>query len=192
MDKAGPNGDLGVVRFGADVGLEKYVSIDRGEQRFGVPSIDEQRMGVDLESVVEVCHGQTSGSSTSTNKLKLVSDKFKHSNLEKSLTDAEKEWMKPVITVRKILQDEHVECSMKGSLHRVKMIQFAEAKIKGTCLTKETIGEIGVVHHSITLFRESLVRKAEVIGEWRLRDSEDSSSLVLFDPSKTPFKIMNI
>ena len=83
MDKAGPNEDLGVVRLGADAGLEKYVSIDRGEQRFGVPSIDEQRMGVDLESVVEVCHGQTSGSSTSTNKLKLVSDKFKHANFGK-------------------------------------------------------------------------------------------------------------
>ena len=85
-----------------------------------------------------------------------------------------------------------VECSMKGSLHRVKMIQIAEAKIKGTILTKTTIGEMGVIHHSITLFRESLVRKTEVMGEWKLRDTEDSSSLVTFDSSKTPFKIMNI
>ena len=56
MDKARPNGDLGVVRFGADASLEKYVSIDEGEQRAGLPSFDEQGMGVDSESVVEICH----------------------------------------------------------------------------------------------------------------------------------------
>ncbi|XP_050242398.1 uncharacterized protein LOC126691394 [Quercus robur] len=100
--------------------------------------------------------------------------------------------MEPVITVRKILQDKLVECSMKGNLHRVKMIQLAEAKIKGTILTKMSIGEMGIVHHSITLFRESLVRKAEVMGAWRLRDTEDYSSLVHLDSTKTPFKIMNI
>ena len=48
------------------------------------------------------------------------------------------------------------------------------------------------MHHSITLFRESLVRKAEVMGAWILRDIEDSSSLVHFDSAKTPFKVMNI
>ena len=31
-----------------------------------------------------------------------------------------------------------------------------------------------------------------MMGEWKLRDTEDSSSLVTFDSSKTPFKIMNI
>lgn len=81
---------------------------------------------------------------------------------------------------------------MKGNLHKVKMIQFAEAKISGTILTKATLGELGIVHHSITLFRERLERKTEVIGARRLRDTEDSSSLVHFDSSKTPFKIMNI
>ena len=112
--------------------------------------------------------------------------------LEKSLIETKKEWMEPVITMKKILQDKLVECSMKGNLHRVKMIQLAEAKIKGTILTKTSIGEMGIVHHSITLFRESLVRKAEVMGAWRLRDTEDSSSLVHLDSTKTPFKIMNI
>ena len=63
MDKARPNGDLGVVRFGADASLEKYVSIDEGEQRAGLPSFDEQGMGIDFESVVEVCHEHTSDSS---------------------------------------------------------------------------------------------------------------------------------
>ena len=81
---------------------------------------------------------------------------------------------------------------MKGNLHRVKMIQFAGVEIKGTILTKATTGEIGMVHHSITLFRESLVRKAEVMGAWRLRDTKDSSSLVHFDSKKTLFNIMNI
>ena len=36
--------------------MEKYVSFDEGEQRVRVPSFDEQGMGADLESVVEVCH----------------------------------------------------------------------------------------------------------------------------------------
>ena len=62
MDKARPNRDLGVVRFGADASLEKYVSIDGGEQRGGLPSFDEQGMGIDFESVVEVCHEHTSDS----------------------------------------------------------------------------------------------------------------------------------
>nr|XP_023872395.1 uncharacterized protein LOC111985008 [Quercus suber] len=79
-----------------------------------------------------------------------------------------------------------------GSLHRVKMIQLAENMISGTILTKSTIKERGIIHHSITLFRERLVSKAEVMGAWKLRDIEDSSSLMLFDPSKTPSKMMNI
>lgn len=83
MDKARPNENLGVVRPGADAGMEKYVSFDEGEQRVGVPSFDEQDVGADLEFVVKACHGQTSGSSPSTNKLKLVNDKFKGANLRK-------------------------------------------------------------------------------------------------------------
>lgn len=112
--------------------------------------------------------------------------------LEKFLTKVEKEWVELVITVRKILQDKLVKCSMKGNLHRVKMIQFTEAKISGTILTKATLGELGIVHHLITLFHERLERKTEVIEAGRLRATEDSPSLVHFDSSKTPFKIMNI
>lgn len=92
VDKAGPNGDLGVIRLGADVGLEKYVSIDRGEQRVRLPSFDEQGMGANLESMVEVCHGKTSGSDPSANKLKLVCDKFKCANLRK-ISDGGREVM---------------------------------------------------------------------------------------------------
>ena len=100
--------------------------------------------------------------------------------------------METEISVRKILQDKPMECFMKGSLHRVKMIQFVETKIKGTILTKTSTGAMGIVHHSITLFRKSLVKKAEVMGEWILRDIEDSSSLVLLDSPKNPFITMNI
>ena len=83
MDKIGPNEDLGMVRLGANASLEKYVFFDGGEQRGGLPSLDEQIMGANPESVVEVCYEQTSGSSPSTNKLKLINDKFKCANLGK-------------------------------------------------------------------------------------------------------------
>nr|POE91255.1 hypothetical protein CFP56_34577 [Quercus suber] len=86
----------------------------------------------------------TSSSSSVTSSSVLIS--------EKSLTKVEKDCMEPVITVRKIFQDKPVECFLKGNLHRVKMIQFAGAEIKGTIVTKATIGEMGIVHHSITLF----------------------------------------
>nr|POE93837.1 hypothetical protein CFP56_16151 [Quercus suber] len=55
--KPGPNKDLGVVRLGADAGMEKFIFVDSGEQSAGLPSIDEHDLGVDLESVVEVCNG---------------------------------------------------------------------------------------------------------------------------------------
>ena len=77
VDQAGPNGDLGVVRLGADADMEKFISVDGGEQNAGLPSIDEHGLGVDPESVVEVCNGQPNCSATSTTKLNLVKDKFK-------------------------------------------------------------------------------------------------------------------
>ena len=111
---------------------------------------------------------------------------------EKLLTEAEKEWMRNLITVRKSPQDKPVECLLKGSVHRMKMIQLAEAKSSGTILTKSSVGERGIIQHSVTLFRERLVSKEEVMGAWRLRDIEDASSLVLCDSSKISFKMMNI
>ena len=65
-----------------------------------------------------------------------------------------------------------------------------KAKIGGTILTKTLIGAMGIVHHSINLFHGSLVKKAEVIGVWILRDTEDSSSLVSLDIN--PYLTMNI
>ena len=98
--------------------------------------------------------------------------------------------MDSVISVKKILQDKPMECFMKGSLHKMKMIQFVKAKIRGTILTKTSIGAMGIVHHSINLFHGSLVKKAEVMGVWTLRDTEDSSSLVPLDIN--PCLTMNI
>ena len=90
MDQAGPNGDLGVVRLGANAGMEKFIFVDGREQRARLPSIDEHGMGVDLELVVEVCNGQPSYSATSTNKLNLVRDKFKGAALGK-IADRDRE-----------------------------------------------------------------------------------------------------
>ena len=110
---------------------------------------------------------------------------------KKSLTEIEKEEMVMAISMRKILIDKPVECFMMGSLNRVKMIQSAEAKIQGTILTKMSVGERGIVHHSVTLFRERLVSKAKVMEAWKLRIIKDLSSSVLFDPTNFPFKMMN-
>ena len=109
---------------------------------------------------------------------------------ERSLTKTEKGWMDSMISVKKILQDKPVECYMKGSLHKMKMIQFVKAKIGGTILTKTSIEVMGIVHHSINLFHGSLVKKAKVMGVWILRDTEDSSSLVSLDIN--PCLTMNI
>lgn len=83
MDKKGSNKDLGVVRPGVDACVEEHVPLNRGEHEIGVPSVKECDMGNDLEAMVEICHEQTGGTSPSTNKLKLVSDKFKCANLKK-------------------------------------------------------------------------------------------------------------
>ena len=90
MDQAGPNGDLGVVRLGADAGMEKFISVDGREQRAALPSIDEHGLGVDPEPVVEVCNGQPSCSATSTTKLNLVRDKFRGAALGK-IVDRDRE-----------------------------------------------------------------------------------------------------
>ena len=81
---------------------------------------------------------------------------------------------------------------MKGNLHGVKMVQFAEIEISGTILIKVTQEMMGILNHSMTLFREKLVKKPEMMATWRLRDTEDSPTAVCFDSSLTPFKIMNI
>ena len=93
---------------------------------------------------------------------------------------------------RKILQNKPVECSIKGNLHRVKMIQFVKAEINGTILIRVTQEMMGILNHSVTLFCKKLVTKPEMMEAWRLRGTEDSSSMVCFDPSITPFKITNI
>ena len=79
-----------------------------------------------------------------------------------------------------------------GNLHRVKMIQFAEPEMNGTILIKATQEELGIIKHSVTLFRGIWESRKELLEVWRLRDTEDSSSLSGFDASSSTYKIMNI
>ena len=90
VDQAGPNGDLGVVRLGADASMEKFISVDGGKQSAGLPSIDEHGLGVDPESMVEVCNRQPNCSATSTTKLNLVRAKFRGAALGK-IVDRDRE-----------------------------------------------------------------------------------------------------
>ena len=59
-------------------------------------------------------------------------------NLEKNLSEVEAKWTEPVISIRKILNTNPVECLLMGTLHRVKHIQFAEPKISVMILAKAT------------------------------------------------------
>nr|POE71076.1 hypothetical protein CFP56_58432 [Quercus suber] len=83
VDQARPNENLGVVRLGADAGMEEYFSVDGEKQKAGVSAVVEHSMGVDTKSVVEVCDGQTSNAAPSTSKLNLVKGKFRGVTLGK-------------------------------------------------------------------------------------------------------------
>ena len=83
MDPTRPNRDLEVVRFGVNACLEEHVPTDGREQGNGLPSFDEQGMGVDSKSVVEICHGHFSIPCSTNIKLKLAGDKIKHATLKK-------------------------------------------------------------------------------------------------------------
>ena len=111
---------------------------------------------------------------------------------EKLLSKAEMAWTQPVISVRKILENKSMECLMMGNLHRVKMLQFAEPLIKETILTRASQDTLGIIKHSITLLRGSLESRMELMDAWKLRDTEDASSLSHFDSTTNPNRIMNI
>ena len=51
---------------------------------------------------------------------------------------------------------------------------------------------MGIIKHSATLFRGIWESRKELLELWRLRDTEDSSSLSKFGASSSSFKIMNI
>ena len=63
---------------------------------------------------------------------------FDMQSSKKSLSKAEAEWTKPMISIRKMLTTNSVECSLMGNLHGVNQIQFAEPVISGTILVKAT------------------------------------------------------
>ena len=72
------------------------------------------------------------------------------------------------------------------------MLQFAEPLIKETILTRASQDTLGIIKHSITLLRGSLELRMELMYAWKLRDTEDASSLSHFDSTTNPNRIMNI
>nr|POE84210.1 hypothetical protein CFP56_70873 [Quercus suber] len=145
------------------------------KDRSGLSSPEEQSLGDHAKSMLEISHRQASGACPPTVSSSSSETISEMRSSEKFLTEAEKEWVDLVITKRKILQNKPVECSVKGNLHRVKMIQFVKAETSGTILIRATQEMMGILNHSVTLFREKLVRKPEMIAAWRLRDTKDSS-----------------
>ena len=59
-------------------------------------------------------------------------------------------------------------------------------------LFRSTQAEMGIIKHSVTLFQGIWESRKELLELWRLRDTEDSSSLSKFGASSYSFKIMNI
>lgn len=171
--------------------METFISVNGGEQRVGLPSIDEHGLGVDPEPLVEVCNGHPSYSATSTTELNLVRDKFKGAALGK-IADRDRE-----------RGDGNGDFSEEDSHRQACGMLYDGESEQGEDDTKcrsqvtryhshqnVSRGE-GIVHHSFTLFRERLVSKAEVMEAWKLRIIEDLSSSVLLDPTNYPFKMMN-
>ena len=113
-------------------------------------------------------------------------------NSEKSLSEVEAKWTEPVISIRKILNTNPVECSLMGNLQRVKQIQFVEPEISGTILAKEMQEALGIIKHLVTLIQGIWKSRKEMLEVWRLRDIEDSSSLSFFDVNSTPYKMILI
>ena len=56
MDKERPHGDMGMVRDGLDVGLEKHVSTYRNEQELGLSPTEGRCMVTNSKPMVEVPH----------------------------------------------------------------------------------------------------------------------------------------
>ena len=78
---------------------------------------------------------------------------------EKSLAEAEAAWTWPDITERRVLQNRPIECLLLGNLHRVKLMQFAEPVTNLTMFIKVSQGTMGIINHSVTLFRGRLELK---------------------------------
>ena len=51
---------------------------------------------------------------------------------------------------------------------------------------------MGIIKHSVTLFRGIWESRKELLELWRSRDTEESSSLFEFGISSSSFKVMNI
>lgn len=110
---------------------------------------------------------------------------------ENLLSEAELEWTQSEITMRKTLQERPMECMMWGNLHQVKLLQFVEPKMKVTILIKVTQERMGIIKHSISLFKGEMTMKKELMEAWRWRDIEDKSSSSHFDSATNPYPIMN-
>ncbi|XP_050247925.1 uncharacterized protein LOC126695284 [Quercus robur] len=113
-------------------------------------------------------------------------------NSEKILLEAEAMLTEAVISETKKLINFPVECLLMGSLHRVKMIQFAEPRFSGTVVVKATQGDLGIIMHSVTLIKGIWESRKEMLEVWRLRNTDVSSSLAHEDVVSTPSKMMNI
>ena len=192
MDKVRSNKGVGLVRARSDGGVEELVPVNGKKQTAGLSTDERRSMDHDSKLEVEVLDRTASSSGASGDKLRAISHRIKHAKLGKISDKGGSGWTEPKITTRKILQTNQVECSLMGNLHRVKMIQFTKLKMNGMILIKATQEELGIIKHSVTLFRGIWASRKELLEVWRLKDTKDSSSLSDFDASSSSYKIMNI
>ena len=77
MDQARPDGDMGLVRLGADVSLEEFVPSYRGEQETGVPAHEGRSLGPHTKSMVEVPLRPACSPNLSSDQLGSICNKIK-------------------------------------------------------------------------------------------------------------------
>ena len=83
VDKARPNGSVGLVRNRFDDGVEEPVPFNREKQTTGLSAIEGRSVGHNPEPMVEILDGSTCSLGASDGKLRAISDRIQHAELRK-------------------------------------------------------------------------------------------------------------
>nr|POE95861.1 putative ribonuclease h protein [Quercus suber] len=146
----------------------ELVPVNGEKQKTGLSADEGRSMDHDSEPVVEVFDGQTFNSGASNDKLKAISHRIRHAELEKISVRGGSGVDEANDHYKKLLQTKPVESLLMGNLHKVEMIQFAEPEMNGTILIKATQEEMGIIKHSVSLFRGIWESRKELLEAWRL------------------------
>ena len=83
VDKARPDGSVGLVRNRFDGGVEELVPFNGEKQTTGLSAIEGRSVGHNPEPMVEILDGSACSLGAFDGKLKAISDRIRHAELEK-------------------------------------------------------------------------------------------------------------